>query len=722
MTSAERGGFSAGQELVLARVAEGRSVFFTGGAGTGKSFLLKEIVRRHAGAVEAAPAAGAAEGPPPGRSRGRQEAKSAGPARGGGPSDGGPTVYVTASTGLAAMNIGGITIHSFGGIGVGSEPVAAVMRTIFKRTPTLDRWRRTKLLIIDEISMIRPAVWDLLEEVARRTRNSPKPFGGIQVVACGDFLQLPPVIEGKWGVPERKWGRPERQEAGEAGEASGFAYEAKSWNKCFAPGATIVLDQVYRQRDRRFVELLAELRHGHLSLRGELVLRSRLVQPVAVGAGLDRASKHPGAAPSRLEPARPGPTAAVEGDASARQDAAPGRMDPDSTQGGKENDPAAKIAELERFAFRQPPAEHAQHAGVGRSSCADLDRAVRSAPARRVRAEGKEGAAKASGAERPADKGAGAGSAAAPGAETTAAAGVGERLRAPADCLRLYATRRSVDAENTAKLCALPGKARVYLARDQGKKDALRACLVAPRLELKEGAQVVLLKNLDVRRGLVNGSQGRVTRFVRSASGKAAGQEVPIVKFYCGVERMVEPEKWELKSGERAVGSRTQLPLALGWATTIHKSQGMTLDCALINLAECFECGQAYVAISRVRSLDGLFLLSLDRAAIRAHPSVVRFYDALFATTSTPTAGLTAGPTASPSAPGKPAPVAAAVPPPPPPAPLGPKRGLCDQAECAGRVAKRARVGPAAGETAQGNAPESQGDIADFEEQLALLD
>jgi ATP-dependent DNA helicase PIF1 len=136
-------------------VDEGKSVFFTGSAGTGKSVLLREIIGRL-------------------RTKYKKE-----PDR----------VAMTASTGLAACNIGGVTLHSFGGIGLGRESVPDLVKKIRKNAKAKNRWMRAKVLIIDEVSMVDGELFDKLEHIARELRKSGRPFGGIQVVITGDFFQ-----------------------------------------------------------------------------------------------------------------------------------------------------------------------------------------------------------------------------------------------------------------------------------------------------------------------------------------------------------------------------------------------------------------------------------------------------------------------------------------------------------------------------------------------------
>ena len=182
------------QKSVLDLVSEkSKSVFFTGSAGTGKSVLLREIIKVF-----------------------RQKHKRE-PDR----------VAVTASTGLAACNVGGVTLHSFAGIGLGKEAVPELVKKIKRNQKAKTRWLRTKVLIIDEISMVDGDLFDKLESIARAIRNNGRPFGGIQLVITGDFFQLPPVPD--------------------YGKVSKFCFDAATWNTSVEH--TIGLTQVFRQKD-----------------------------------------------------------------------------------------------------------------------------------------------------------------------------------------------------------------------------------------------------------------------------------------------------------------------------------------------------------------------------------------------------------------------------------------------------------------------------------------
>ena len=143
--------------------------------------------------------------------------------------------------------------------------------------------------------------------------------------------------------------------------------------------------------------------------------------------------------------------------------------------------------------------------------------------------------------------------------------------------------------------------------------------------EFAVGAQVMLIHNKDQGLELVNGSRGVITRFTASVDGK---EQLPVVKFKNGTELPIGRHAWEMDTLPGVC--REQIPLRLAYAVTIHKSQGATLDSALIDIGpSIWEWGQAYTAISRVRSLDSLYVFAFDRRAVKAHPAVRAFYKRL---------------------------------------------------------------------------------------------
>ncbi|KAK9823557.1 hypothetical protein WJX72_003730 [[Myrmecia] bisecta] len=190
---------------------------------------------------------------------------------------------------------------------------------------------------------------------------------------------------------------------------------------------------------------------------------------------------------------------------------------------------------------------------------------------------------------------------------------------------KLYTHREDVDLINKQQLEALSSEAVRFACMDAGSTDILKtACPARTVLELKVGAQVMLLRNISARRGLVNGSRGVVQRF---AGGTL---KLPVVRFANGEVSTVGKERWSVAAGGRLLGSRMQIPLDLAWAMSVHKSQGMTLDRVEVCLERAFEAGMAYVALSRVKSLEGLRLLGgIHPHALTADAKVVKFYKTL---------------------------------------------------------------------------------------------
>ena len=194
-------------------VIQGQSLFITGPGGVGKSFLLQALHDHF-----------------------QRDTK---------------TLAITAMTGCAALLIGPYakTLHSWAGIGLGRGHPDTIIAAIVKDGKKKKRWRQTDILVIDEVSMMTPALLELLDIVGRRIRKIDKPFGGLQMVFVGDFYQLPPVSK--------------------EGPAS-FAFTSPLW-----PPTMIELTQILRQKDPVFQQILNEARKGELSPESYAVLETR---------------------------------------------------------------------------------------------------------------------------------------------------------------------------------------------------------------------------------------------------------------------------------------------------------------------------------------------------------------------------------------------------------------------------------------------------------------
>ncbi len=187
------------QRRVVEIIDSGESVFFTGKAGAGKSYTIEYI---------------------------RQTRASGG-------------TYITGSTGIAAVNIGGTTLHAFAGVGLAEKSATELANRVLATEILRARWTDCRRLIIDEISMIDKDLFDKLEFIARTVRCDDRPFGGIQVIATGDFLQLPPVTR--------------------AGSDSKLCFLSKAWIEVFK-GQQLLLTGAKRQTEAGFINLIDAVR------------------------------------------------------------------------------------------------------------------------------------------------------------------------------------------------------------------------------------------------------------------------------------------------------------------------------------------------------------------------------------------------------------------------------------------------------------------------------
>ena len=390
----------------------GHNVFLTGSAGSGKTFLLGKYINFL-------------------RSKGVE-------------------VGVTAPTGIAATHLEGITIHSWSGIGIKKDLSDNDLKKILKRKYLQNRFRTTGVLIIDEVSMLHSYRLDMVDQVCRAFKQNSLPFGGLQVILCGDFFQLPPVS---------------REE-----EQASFVNKSRIWQAmnikiCY-------LDEQHRQTDHKFLSILNAIRTNRADNNTLNMLMQRHNQPI------------------------------------------------------KNSVVASK----------------------------------------------------------------------------------------------LYTHNANVDAINNLRLAKIKAKKREYLMYSKGNKNLVQAlkkgCLAPEELILKKGAVIMFVKN-NFDKGYVNGTLGKVIGFEKD------DEEYPIVETYTGTRIYVRPESWTIEENDRVVAEISQIPLRLAWAITVHKSQGMSLDAAEIDLSKAFVCGMGYVALSRVKTLGGIKLLGFNDMALEVDKDVV---------------------------------------------------------------------------------------------------
>lgn len=189
------------QKSAFDSMKNGKNVFLTGPAGCGKSFLLTYFIDWYKNEKE----------------------------------DDDHKIFITSTTGLSSLLVNGMTINRFSGIGIGDKEVDYYINKIIKMKSLKMRWFKTSILIIDEISMMNPDIFDKLEICARKIRKNEKPFGGIQIILSGDFLQLPPV------------------------KSENFCFEAFSWEII---EETFYFDKIIRQNDMHLQNILNNIRIG----------------------------------------------------------------------------------------------------------------------------------------------------------------------------------------------------------------------------------------------------------------------------------------------------------------------------------------------------------------------------------------------------------------------------------------------------------------------------
>lgn len=400
------------QKQALDTLKLGVNVFLTGAAGSGKTYVLNEYIKYL--------------------------------------KKNGVNVAITASTGIAATHMNGKTIHSWAHIGIKDALTEADLNKIYSRTDFRMQMMAAQVLIIDEISMLHDYRLDIVDRVLRKIHQNELPFGGIQVVLCGDLFQLPPVT--RFGQEVR------------------FVNESEVWNNmdlyiCY-------LDEQYRQNDESFLKILNEIRADSVSQQSLELLAARMNKK-------------------------------------------------------------------------------------------DIDK----------------------------------------------------------DATRLFTHNVDVDSINMLELDKLKGKTHIFQMISKGDAYVAKSlsdnCLAPAELKLKEGAVVMFVQN-NYKKGYVNGTIGRVIKFEKETGN-------PIVKTTNGKKIIVGGASWRLEEGDYVVAEINQIPLRLAWAITVHKSQGMTLDYAEVDLSKSFTGGMGYVALSRVKSLDNLSIIGINNNSLKISPKIIEF-------------------------------------------------------------------------------------------------
>ena len=426
-------------QKVLSLLLNGENVFLTGYAGTGKSYILNKL---------------------------KEKLKK--------------KLTITSTTGIAAVNVKGQTLHSWAGVGLCKNPVYKAIDKIRTRPSVMKQIKNCKILAIDEISMLNIETFEYVDEVFKVIRDSVEPFGGIQVLFIGDFYQLPPVEvtakQSDYSLFEEDF--VERH----------YCFESHLWEDFKLKN--VVLKQNYRQSEKDFIKALSDMRTNSLNREDIALLQTRETN-------------------------------------------------------------------LDTF-------------------------------------------------------------------ET--------------NMLHIFSTNFEADRYNMAKFNMIDEPVKVFTAEDgvyRGTKPIYsgftdnenyileifgKNCRAEKEIPLKIGAKVMLLVNMDFNKGLINGSCGEIQSF--------NGNTITI-KFDNGEVADIPKHKFEYYYHDKLTAERTQFPLKLAYGITIHKSQGMTLDKLVVDCSRIFERGQAYVAMSRVKTLEGLYLRNFTPDKVMVDEKVANFYENL---------------------------------------------------------------------------------------------
>ena len=426
------------QAQALAIMKTGVNVYLTGSAGSGKTHTLREYIRW-------------------------LEERSI-------------PVAVTASTGIAATHMNGQTIHGWAGIGIRETLSDWDMEQLQEKQYLYKRFEKARVLIIDEVSMLHAHRLDMVERVCRRFKRNDLPFGGLQVILCGDFFQLPPVTRNSFAAPAPVVNHQQEMfvdyDSGEVIEderpKTDMVIDSRAW-RMMKPAICYLTEQ-HRQEDAVFTDVLNAIRRADLTDTHIALVKGRME------------AENIGALPTKL-----------------------------------------------------------------------------------------------------------------------------------------YTHNVDVDAINIAELSRIPEQEQKYTMTGHGADPLVAALkkstLAHEELRLKKGAEVMFIKN-NYEEGYVNGTRGKVIDF--DAMG------APVVEMYSNGKRIhVSRSDWEVEENGKVKASISQYPLRLAWAITIHKSQGMSLDSAEIDLSKTFAYGMGYVALSRVRTLAGIRLVGFAKDSLNVDPAVL---------------------------------------------------------------------------------------------------
>ncbi|CAJ1962314.1 unnamed protein product [Cylindrotheca closterium] len=457
------------QKEALELIQRGENVFITGVAGTGKSLLLRRALQYLNTYYN-------------------------------------PKQYVAVGpTGPTAIALEGQTIHSFAGIGI-----PRTMDDFKKVKRKRKQWKDLKAMVLDEASMVSGEFFDLLSNAVSEIRQDPRPFGGIQLIICGDFLQLSPIaprradMENMVVALQEKEGLAEEDAIEILFRNRGFCFQSYNWQK--ANFQVVELDQVFRQQNKQFIDVLQDIRRAQISPATTEFLRKNCQRPLPPN----------------------------------------------------------------EFGIR-PTILHSKNKDVLRDNLIELN-------------------------------------------------------ELKGDTVEFQAKDDIIKEKGAPK----------WAENQLWKSQFFTNCIAEEKLQLKIGAQVMLIKNEGQgKKQLVNGSRGKIVGFrkpppsikpAEAALLLPGVEKYPVVQFISGVKKIILPTSFESRLIGIGSCTRIAIPLKLAWAITTHKAQGLTLDYVIADLGEVFAEAQTYVALSRASDEAGLELRNFSPNRVKANRIALSFY------------------------------------------------------------------------------------------------
>jgi len=471
------------------------------------------------------------------------------------------TCALCAPTGIAAYNVNGETIHRRLGLGLANDDPVTLFKQISTNPTKYGRtWNfltKTDILIIDEISMVHAEFFEKLDYLFRKAKKSSEPFAGIILIMLGDFTQLGPITERTFGNNNNDTTAFQKR----------FILDSECWQRM--PVSRLFLNRSYRQKEGDpFLDLLNEIRTGHLSESGRKLLHSRVDADINITKAVVEKVEDDDDLPPYVE----SDDEKEDNDNNNNKDNDTNNDDGDDKEksekeGSDEDEETQK--KVKKVYTMQPLDVFPYKYMVERCNDSHLQQLVK---------------------------------------------------RDKVKLHKFFPALRVGKRENAPSMDPAEYQKGMQLISKDGMNQ-LQEYFPLFYLALAEGAQVMMRSNTFIDVGVFNGTMGIIVsiepNFISvlfAVDGKFMDKPIQVGRI-----------DMSARVGKTVEVIMTQYPLTLAWGSTIHKCQGLTLDSIRVDASKCFEPGQFYVAISRVRKIEHLSLIDFKEKSIIADPRAVTF-------------------------------------------------------------------------------------------------